>query len=201
MESSSQKLPVNPISLRFTGSSANLEAGYTEYEHSRNLWHLRFVMLMGVFLYSIYYILDFFIAPDFTTEFAVIRLGIVSPFVLIMVFLTFLPNFKKIVNYVMVSCVLVASGGYITMSVLASTDIHLIYLIGVIVCLMFNYGFIRLPFSGTILSVALAADQVGSIVVDIWRVATDDFPPDVSDSITASAKPTLSSAQSSLDAT
>ena len=166
----SHKLPVNSISLRFIGEAVDLEDKYIEYEHGRNLWHLRFVMLMGVFLYSIYYILDLFIAPGFTAEFAVIRLGIVSPFVLIMVFLTFLPNFKKIVNYVMVSCVLVASGGYITMSVLATTDIHLIYLIGVLVCMIFNYGFIRLPFIYTI-ATGIFISGVYSIVQLQWGAA------------------------------
>ena len=62
-------------------------------------------------------------------------------------------------------------------------------------------GHIRLPFAGTIISVALAADQVGSIVIDIWKDTTVNFPPTVADTITASAKPTLSNAQSILDAT
>jgi hypothetical protein len=61
-------------------------------------------------------------------------------------------------------------------------------------------GHLRLPFAGTIISAALAADQVGSIVIDIWKDTTVNFPPTVADTITASAKPTLSSAQSSLDA-
>lgn len=62
-------------------------------------------------------------------------------------------------------------------------------------------GHIRLPFAGTIISVALAADQPGSIVVDIWKDIIGNFPPDDSDSITASAPPTLSSADVMLDAT
>ncbi|KKN01403.1 hypothetical protein LCGC14_1128170, partial [marine sediment metagenome] len=36
---------------------------------------------------------------------------------------------------------------------------------------------------------------------DIWKDMTVNFPPLVGDTITASAKPTLSSGQSSLDAT
>lgn len=62
-------------------------------------------------------------------------------------------------------------------------------------------GHIRLPFAGTILSVALLADQSGSIVIDIWKDTTANFPPDNTDSITASAPPTLSTEQISLDAT
>jgi hypothetical protein len=50
------------------------------------------------------------------------------------------------------------------------------------------------PFSGTIRSATLLASQEGSIVVDIWKDTYANFPPTEEDSITASAKPTLSSA-------
>lgn len=61
-------------------------------------------------------------------------------------------------------------------------------------------GHIRLPFAGTIVSAALAADRSGSIVIDIWKDSLANFPPTNADSITASAPPTLSSAQVGLDA-
>ena len=62
-------------------------------------------------------------------------------------------------------------------------------------------GHIRLPFAGTIISVALMADVSGSIVIDIWKDTIANFPPIVADTITASAKPTLTNQQVSLDAT
>ena len=62
-------------------------------------------------------------------------------------------------------------------------------------------GDVRLPFAGTILSVALSASkESGSIVVDIWKDTTVNYPPTIADTITASAKPTISSARNSLDA-
>ena len=146
MESSSQKLPVNPISLHFTGSSANLEAGYIEYEHTRNLWHLRLVLIIGVFLYSVFHILDFSVAPALTTEFAIIRFVIVSPLVLIMLGITYLPIFQKIEKYIMIFCVILTSGGYIVMGLMSIGEMQIIYLIGVLVCLMFNYNLVRIPF-------------------------------------------------------
>jgi hypothetical protein len=60
---------------------------------------------------------------------------------------------------------------------------------------------LRVPFDATIESVTLLADQTGSIVVDIWKDTLANFPPTVGDSICASAKPTLSSARTSEDAT
>ena len=56
-------------------------------------------------------------------------------------------------------------------------------------------------FAGTIQAVTLLADQSGSIVVDIWKDTYANYPPVVGDSITASAKPTISSAVKSQDAT
>ena len=52
----------------------------------------------------------------------------------------------------------------------------------------------RVPYKCTIIGWYLAADVSGSVVVDIWKNAT--YPPVNADSITASAKPTLSSALS-----
>jgi len=60
-------------------------------------------------------------------------------------------------------------------------------------------GDLQIDFAGTIQSATLLADQVGSIVIDIWKDTYANFPP--TDTITASAKPTLSGANKSTDST
>jgi hypothetical protein len=62
-------------------------------------------------------------------------------------------------------------------------------------------GDLEIPFACTIEAVTLLADQSGSIVVDIWKDTYANFPPTVADTITASAKPTLSSANKSQNTT
>lgn len=62
-------------------------------------------------------------------------------------------------------------------------------------------GDLEIPFACTINQATLVADQSGSIVIDIWKDTYANFPPTVADTITASAKPTLSSAAKSQDAT
>jgi len=62
-------------------------------------------------------------------------------------------------------------------------------------------GFMEMPFGGVITQVALLADVVGSAVVDVWKDTYANYPPTVADTICASAKPTLSSAQKYLDST
>lgn len=60
---------------------------------------------------------------------------------------------------------------------------------------------VQIPFNCTVLGVEVFADQSGSIVIDIWKDTYANYPPTVADTITASAKPTLSSATKSTDAT
>jgi len=62
-------------------------------------------------------------------------------------------------------------------------------------------GHLRIPFDCEIQGVTLLGDQSGSIVIDIWKDTYANFPPTDADSITASAPPTISTAQKSEDTT
>lgn len=62
-------------------------------------------------------------------------------------------------------------------------------------------GFIEVPFACTIQTVTLLADVSGSIVIDIWKDTYANYPPTVADTITASAKPTITSAVKSQSST
>jgi hypothetical protein len=64
-------------------------------------------------------------------------------------------------------------------------------------------GFLRVPYDCTITAAQLLADQSGSIVIDVLKDTYANFPPtdSPSDSICASALPTLSSSQKSEDTT
>lgn len=58
-----------------------------------------------------------------------------------------------------------------------------------------------IDFACAINQVTLLADQSGSIVIDIWKDTYANFPPLVGDSITASAKPTITTATKSQNST
>lgn len=62
-------------------------------------------------------------------------------------------------------------------------------------------GDLAVDFPCTITQVTLLADQSGSIVVDIWKDTYANYPPTVADTITAAAKPTISTATKSKDST
>lgn len=66
-------------------------------------------------------------------------------------------------------------------------------------------GFIRVTKACTITAATLlstdASATAGSIVIDVWKDSYANYPPTVADTITASAKPTLSSSNKSEDTT
>lgn len=62
-------------------------------------------------------------------------------------------------------------------------------------------GYRSFSVAGTITKVRMLADQSGSVVIDIWKDTYANYPPTVADTITASAKPTISSATKSEDST
>lgn len=62
-------------------------------------------------------------------------------------------------------------------------------------------GDLQIPFDCTIVAARLLADQSGSIVVNVWKDTYANFPPDVTDKITASAPPTITTATKSQDTT
>lgn len=60
-------------------------------------------------------------------------------------------------------------------------------------------GELYVPFDCTISAAVLLADQVGSAVLDIWRIPIASYPPTIANTIVASDPPTISSAQFSID--
>lgn len=66
-------------------------------------------------------------------------------------------------------------------------------------------GAVMIPWACTITQVTLLSEDPavtsGSIVVDIWKDTYANYPPTVADTITASAKPTISSGTKGQDST
>lgn len=62
-------------------------------------------------------------------------------------------------------------------------------------------GMIVVDFAGVLEAATLLADQSGAIVIDVWKTTYAGAPPTAANSICASAKPSLSSAQKSRDTT
>lgn len=62
-------------------------------------------------------------------------------------------------------------------------------------------GVIQIDFDCIILQQTTLVDQTGSIVLDLWKDTFANYPATVADTITASAKPTISSGVKDQDST
>lgn len=62
-------------------------------------------------------------------------------------------------------------------------------------------GSLTIPFNCQITEWTLLGDQTGSIVVDIWKDTYANYPPTVADTITGSAKPTISTSNKAQSST
>jgi len=62
-------------------------------------------------------------------------------------------------------------------------------------------AWVRIPCDGTITGAYITGDISGSAVIDLWVDTFANFPPTVADTITASAKPTLTNQESNSDTT
>ena len=62
-------------------------------------------------------------------------------------------------------------------------------------------GDLEIPWNATINRATVVCDQSGSIVVDLWKDTYANYPATVADTITASAKPTISAATKAQDTT
>jgi hypothetical protein len=59
----------------------------------------------------------------------------------------------------------------------------------------------QVPYACTITGWTLLADQTGSVVIDIWKDTYANYPPTVADTITGSAKPTISASNKATSTT
>lgn len=60
-------------------------------------------------------------------------------------------------------------------------------------------GYLEVPIALTVTGWSLVANEVGSIVIDVWKDSWANFPPTVADTIAGAEKPTLAAAQKNQD--
>jgi len=139
-------MTLHPVTLAFTGSWAALENNFLEHYALSSIPQLRFTLVLAFVLYAAFGALDYLVAPGLVHRFWVVRFAIVCPFILIGGALTYLPNFKVIMQPVIVSLILVAGGGIIYMAMIGPPDVNRTYFAGLMLVLMIGCDVTRARF-------------------------------------------------------
>ncbi|MBC7365170.1 MAG: hypothetical protein H5U07_11640 [Candidatus Aminicenantes bacterium] len=87
------RTPYNLFTLSF--QNRELEGKFLEDFHRRNLKRFRLALGLGLFLYSIFAVLDSVIVGSLWKKIWLIRFGLVDPVILIILVLSFLPGFNQ----------------------------------------------------------------------------------------------------------
>jgi signal transduction histidine kinase len=132
------------LTLRFR--DRELEKDFLESFYERTLPTVRMALLVGLFLYSIFGVLDRYIIPARTATAWFIRFAVVDPILLLVFLSTYTPLFKRAAQGILSAIIIITGFGIIVMLLLAESPGNYLYYTGLILVIMYAYMFIRLRF-------------------------------------------------------
>mgnify|MGYP006283129965 CR=1 FL=1 len=138
---------LNRFTLAFEGKIEKYESAYQEDYYQRSLNPFRFSLLLAIFFYDVFAVLDANLLPDLKNIFWTIRFGMVTPILFIVLILSYSHSFKKFMQPVIAAIMYITGLGIIVMIVLAARLAnHYTYYAGLILIFIFGYTFIRARF-------------------------------------------------------
>ncbi len=138
-----KKFNYNLFKLTFSG---NIEKEYFNTFFISSLRHVRISLLIAIFIYAIFGILDHWIVPEVKKQLWFIRYALFCPYVLGVYLFSFTRYFKKYMQQAIFSVVLFAGLGIIAMIVIAPYPGTYSYYTGLILVFFYGYSFFKLRF-------------------------------------------------------
>ena len=138
---------INGLNLRFGGKIAHLENDFRDDYFNRSIIPFRFSIILAIFFYGVFAILDSMMFPELRNLFWFIRFGLVTPVLISVILFSYLKSFKKYMQPVIAGIMYLTGLGIIVMNIYASKAAHdYSYYAGLFLILMFGYTFIRARF-------------------------------------------------------
>jgi len=159
-ESRILNMPMNTLTLAFP---ENLEKGFLDDYFSKSLKQVRVTLLLGVFFYGIFGILDAKLIPETKWTLWFIRYAIVIPSLLSVILFSFSSLFKRYMQLCLSTAIAMSGLGIIIMIAIAPPPVNYSYYAGLILVLIFGYVFLRIRF--------LWATFAGWIIVLFYEIA------------------------------
>lgn len=169
------------MTLRFQGEK---EFFFREHYYQQSLLHIRIAILVSMFIYGIFLVLDYNLAPELLGPFSFLRFLIAIPFAGIILLYSYTPGFSKYYQFLVAMITVVAGLGILAMIYLAwkngnSQVVHHYY-VGIILVFIFSYNFLKLRFiwasySGLFLVIAYLVLLFGFIKPDFQFALISGF--------------------------
>lgn len=134
---------VNWLSLSFPDE---LEKDFAEDYSNKSLIHTRVAILLAMFFYGIFGVLDAWLVPEEKLSFWFIRFAIFFPYTTLLMLFSLSRHYKKYMQLANASAVLIAGIGIVAMIRIAPPHVSDTYYAGLILVLFFGYTFFKLRF-------------------------------------------------------
>ncbi|MGW8314760.1 MAG: hybrid sensor histidine kinase/response regulator [Bacteroidales bacterium] len=138
---------LNRITLTFTGELQKFEQDFRRDYFDRSLNPFRFSMIMAIFFFGIFALLDARILPELKNLFWIIRFGIITPVLIATIVFSFSPAFRRYMQPLL-ALVMYLTGLSIIAMITSAANVaqHYTYYAGLILIFIFGYTFIRARF-------------------------------------------------------
>ncbi|MCK4789160.1 MAG: PAS domain S-box protein, partial [Desulfobacteraceae bacterium] len=141
--SPAHEIKANLFTLSFP---EDLEKAFLDDYFQKSLRHVRIALLLGLFFYGIFGILDAWLVPEVKEKLWFIRYAIFSPFILATFLFSYSGHFKRFMQLSIAAVILVAGLGIIAMILVAPDPGNYLYYAGLILVFLFGYTFFKLRF-------------------------------------------------------
>ena len=135
---------MNALTLRFL--DCELEQEFFDDYFDKVLRQVRIAVIVGIFLYAIFGVLDAFIIPDWRIAAWIIRFSIVIPLLAAVYAFSYSSHFRELMQPILILVILISGFGIIAMLMLAQPPGTYLYYAGLILVIMYAYTFLPLRF-------------------------------------------------------
>jgi PAS domain S-box-containing protein len=134
---------MNPFTLSFR---EELEETFLDEYRDKSLWHVRVALLLAIFFYGIFGVLDAWLVPEVKQQLWAIRYTIFLPSVFAVFLFSFSPRFKRYMQLCLSAVILLAGLGIVVMILIAPYPGNYSYYAGLILVFIYGYTFFKLRF-------------------------------------------------------
>ncbi len=137
---------IHGFTLSFTGESKDYETLFLKDYFNKSLPQVRFSLLLAIFFFGIFAVLDAFLASELRTIFWMIRIIVVIPGIMLLI-LSYNPSFEKYWQAAISALIFFAGLGIVYMTIISSEWIvSYTYYTGLILIFIFAYALMRVRF-------------------------------------------------------
>lgn len=136
------RVRMHPATLRFDDDA--LEAEFTNEYFDRTLVQVRWAVVLGMLLYGVYGVVDFWLAPLQRTQIWLIRYAVVVPAGLLTLAFSYTPHFRKYRDPALSLLLLIALAGIIAMTTITPPPTNSLYDVGLFMVIVYAFTLVRL---------------------------------------------------------